>query len=772
MSPAKHRSRFEFVIAGVGLAGLLVAQWILTSAIPGTQYSQGDGKMAQAVIRTALNFGGIFQLNNINPLQGVGSQLQPDNVWLNPAYWPFALIDGPLALDISGLIALGCLALACYLMARCFDVPVLPSLIGAQLSIILFGPLAYMLVFYQVFWINPGIAVVYAPLLLALGIVGRLEPGGIGRFVLTTLGVFALLLYGLSCDPLWVMVVGIGLSGAFAVVVLSPLRIRPILIRAGALACCLALLGISGVLGYVYTLSQYSARVWFSDALAYVPQPFLASIVFISPKTAGSYYGICALGWLLGIMFARGRVRVLILAGVVSFVTFVAYSGTFLLRLKWWLPLPLYIEHSLFPLFTVAAVAGYGAALRAVFLALKTAGGKLASAAPLQQALATPAFSSSFFSALPAWAARLVIAVSIPAAAAIYAVRAGPTAPNFNEPFPNEPELMRYLGEHIGLRVGGEFRGSVTFVPDDDAALYNLWIHGIPTVNEYSQLVTPQVMYFSSASFKRDIVLSDLNRFNPLIGSNGSWDVFFRALQAFGMRYIILRHPLEGQFTQLSSVVLPGRPVDGKPADWVIYELPNPNLGNYSPTEVGTTESGAGIIAAVSDRHFAFTKRVVLAAAIGEPLVPARNMRLSLIRGGLHISGTSDGTSLVVLPQQFSNCLRARDPRIRLVRANLLMTGVLFSGNVDTDIVFDYGIFSPACRRTDLADLRQLDLKINLRMPHLAGGRVFPDWAGAVAKLRAAAIAFGFLSPPPAPAANPSAPPAAAPAAEAPTVTK
>ena len=96
--------------------------------------------MAQAVVHTAFQFGSLFQLNNINPLQGFGSQLLPHNVWLNPAYWPFAVLDNGLALDISGLVSLGCLALACYIMARCFDLPVLPSIIAAQLSIILFAP--------------------------------------------------------------------------------------------------------------------------------------------------------------------------------------------------------------------------------------------------------------------------------------------------------------------------------------------------------------------------------------------------------------------------------------------------------------------------------------------------------------------------------------------------------------------------------------------------------------------------------------------------------
>jgi hypothetical protein len=139
--------------------------------------------------------------------------------------------------------------------------------------------------------------------------------------------------------------------------------------------------------------------------------------------------------------------------------------------------------------------------------------------------------------------------------------------------------------------------------------------------------------------------------------------------------------------------------------------------------------------------NFDFTRRAVLSVEVGQPLVPARDMRLTLIRGGWHVSGRSDGSSLVVLPQQFSHCLRARDERVRLVRANLMMTGMIFSGVVDTDIVFDYGIFSPQCRAADLADMRQLDLRIALPMRRVTDGSLFPDWRGALATLKAAASA-------------------------------
>jgi hypothetical protein len=87
-------------------------------------------------------------------------------------------------------------------------------------------------------------------------------------------------------------------------------------------------------------------------------------------------------------------------------------------------------------------------------------------------------------------------------------------------------------------------------------------------------------------------------------------------------------------------------------------------------------------------------------------------VQLSVIRGGLHFSGRSDGTSLVVLPLQYSNCLRVHDNRARLVRANFIMTGIIFSEAIDSDISFDYGIFSPGCRRGDFADMKQLGIKL------------------------------------------------------------
>lgn len=71
-----------------------------------------------------------------------------------------------------------------------------------------------------------------------------------------------------------------------------------------------------------------------------------------------------------------------------------------------------------------------------------------------------------------------------------------------------------------------------------------------------------------------------------------------------------------------------------------------------------------------------------------------------------------------------------------------MMTGMIFSGDLDTDILFDYGVFSPRCRRADLADTRRLGMTIDSRMAHLGGDRLFPDWEGVKARLGAAVSAI------------------------------
>jgi hypothetical protein len=749
---------WEVAIAGSALLIAMAAQWILSTLIDGTNYYGLDGKLAQSAVLTAFKFGGYFDVTNLSPIQGVGSQMLPKNVWANPAFWPFAFFAKETATDISALIAFAIFATAVYLMMRCFDVPVLPSALAAQSSIILFAPALLAVHMPTNFCLTPGDAVVYAPYMLALGLLARLQMGSWRAFVLTTAGISALILYSIYCDPLWTMISAIGWAVPFAAVTVSPFHFKTIAVRAAALGCCLALLVLSGAAGYLYTLSQYTARVQFAEALDRVRDPLFISATVYWP-TMTNLYLVFALGCLLGLVTLRGRARVLVFAATAAFAAWASYSVVYLLLNATWLPpIPLYLEQCLIPLYLAAAVAGFWGALPTVAsLGARVARPLVsrAGAGRLMHYLLPGSAHSSGDSERQTWRfiaiVPLVLCLAIiPTSVVKYALpRLKSGLPP--DPWSNEPELITFFAEKVGLAPGQPFRGALNFPPLDPVAantVATLWSRSVATVNEYSQLVSPEALYFVRALLGQD-VRTQLNRFDFFWSDHYS-PTYWTVLQMLGARYFAAPWPLPDSVNPgLPLITKPHRPnlPDRPPGTWHVYELPHPNVGDYSPTEVATAGSGPEITAALSKPDFDFARQVVLSAPIAESLVPARNVRLSVIRGGLHVSGRSDGTSLVVLPQQFSHCLRARDPNVRLIRANLMLTAMVFSGDLDTDIVFDYGIFSPRCRRADLAEVKRLDLKIDLRVPHVSGDRLFPDWDGGIARLRAAAAAIRYAPP-------------------------
>jgi hypothetical protein len=722
----------DFVLGTLALIALVAAELMLVVTIPGTNYVGGDGKAAQATILATLEFAEPFDVSNLDPLQGIGSQMAPMNVWVNPAYWPFAFFDKTVAAAISGVVALTFYAIACYLMARCYDVPRLPSIVAAQLCVILFGPVVLALEFAGVFATIPGLAIVYAPHLVAFGLLARVSPARPQVFIIAG-GLLMLLFLSLYCDPLWTLVSALAWVVPFAVVTLSPFRRDLILARCAVLGGCLAVLFLSGALEYVYTLSQYTARVQFAEVLQRPRLPDHASILFTS-WAARYFYSACVLGWLFGLWLQRGRAHTLVLAGAVSGVASLAYSAAYLLLDGTWSPpRPILIEHALFPLFVAAAITGYWSALEALATL----------AHHRMRLLQVPSF--------PPWQAAAVamavlMAAFVPAAVIVYAVTFPKSrAHTWYEPWPNEPELRQFFGDTIGLHAGRRFGGSVYVLGDgaygDLLTMANLWVEGVPTPIQYGQLVTPQAIYFIHEVLKKDLTF-ELNWFRPWIGQK-SWPTLIRTFRALGVRYVALYDPFEPFDTaHLQSTSLLRRSLSEGVGHWVVYELPDVNVGNYSPTEMTIAQSGAEISARLGAAKFDFTRQVVLLTTIAEPLVPARDMQLSVIRGGLHLSGHSDSTSVVVLPQQFSHCLRARDDRVRLVRANLMMTGVIFSGDIDTDIVFDYGVFTPRCRWADISDIKQLEMQIDARRVPLSGDGLFPNWETSIAKLRAAASAL------------------------------
>ena len=698
-----------FGILLIGVLALLGTELALTLAIPGINYAGADGKAAQAIILATLEFAKPFHISNLNPLEGLGSQMMPMNVWANPAYWPFAFFDKQVAAEISGLVAFVCYASAVYAMARCFDLPRVPSIAAAQIALTLFGPATLALGFAVVYVSIPGLAVVYAPHLLAFGLLARLSPQRPQVFLIGG-AIFALLVYSLYCDPLWTMVSGIAWIVPFAVVAFTapsgrvaqqvpeprpapsplvgegrrrgvalgpavgakrilhdphpqplPKRIRvypssstrmakvgkirlwlgrgatpsqreAILVRCGVLGACVALLLLSGALEYAYSLSQYTARVQFPDLLRRAPDAVYASAV-VSSKYARYFYYACVPGWALAIALLRGRPRTLVLAAIISGLALTAYAAAFLaLGGNWPLPLPLYLEHALFPLFWTAAIAGYWGGVEA----LVARGGRVSRFSARQAAAGMALVALAAVCILPVLTVARVL--KYPPATMRY----------WQEPWPDQPEIREFLGRSIGLRDDRRFRGSALFYTnqyDEFLTIDSLWAAGVPTLNEYSQLVTPQSVYFIHQLLGRDLT-TELNWFRPWSG-NGDFALLFQTLRALGVRHVIGYAQLPpAETAHLASIALPRRPRDAGAGEWLVYELGDVNDGSYSPVRVTVARSAAETVDGLRAADFDFSKQVVLSAPIEASLVPARDARMSFVRGGLHISAQSDGTSL------------------------------------------------------------------------------------------------------------------------------
>ena len=142
-----------------------------------------------------------------------------------------------------------------------------------------------------------------------------------------------------------------------------------------------------------------------------------------------------------------------------------------------------------------------------------------------------------------------------------------------------------------------------------------------------------------------------------------------------------------------------------------VYEYSDPNVGNYSPTNVVSREmrhrycSIFGGLHLIRDNRSSFRKK--------------SKSRLSRQAAGRCFSNAvlfafrrkAGTTRFFLLPVQYSHCLVLSDTvKARLLPANLVQTALLFHGSIDLRIHLGYGLFRPGCRNQDLADLPELGI--------------------------------------------------------------
>jgi hypothetical protein len=287
---------------------------------------------------------------------------------------------------------------------------------------------------------------------------------------------------------------------------------------------------------------------------------------------------------------------------------------------------------------------------------------------------------------------------------------------------PAATPITRYLAQGTELRPGSVFRGRVANMdgrsidgslsprelhqPDrslpatgNPMRQFGLHYFGVPELYEYTPTITPffhavttRTLALPGDRQQRSVLL--LRDFNP------------RILAMLGVRFVVTDREFDGPADLRMSF-------RGAGQTYFVYEIVNPNLGNYSPTVVHSLSTASEIIARLQDTAFDPTREIIGDLPVSEnELVPASNARLTFDGASLRLQADSSGRSILLVPLEFSHCLKAAstdDDRLLLFRANLVETGILFSGRLDAALSLDTGPFlNPACRLRDFFDARAL----------------------------------------------------------------
>jgi hypothetical protein len=725
----------------VVLAGL----WLVPDTFAG-MYGNYDGRFISWSARGILEWSSVLDFSPFSPLVGTGSLFIPFLPWLNPGALALA-IPAPLPFQhlTSMLVYLAELSASLYLLCRHLEFSREQALLATILYICIF-----FIPFWGVTWALPWYTILpmSAHLIAAMNVATialiRVGYERLAFKLIFGLVFLAALFVAFASAPVNSMTY-IPTYSVLWIAFLIPYRAqrRAVLWRWGTIAFALLILGLIGVPLYLAATAMTSARAdplppmfhpgWQLLSPAYWENllsvfPLCSNhLQLMCPSTTIGWFEIAVLAGAIYLVFtasgAKRHYGVVIIA-LLALLHFYALVSTGLILGRLHVVSTPYLMWAFFPLSTPAAIA------TGSFIGARIAGRRVAS-------------SGWTAAAVGCFIAAVVIFVWIRAVLP-YQPRLPGRGPLGLPPIAhvqiNKGPIVDYLQRHIGLKPGTEFRGyASTFLgaPDGlvrkltktsgDIMTYDayvaardilfdrfgnsfqstdLWNNDIPTFEEYGQWVSKQMYYFN-----RDLMAQ------PNVFPNNLYIYIFRPLllRGLGVRFVIA----DGTLTDPSIERVTTE--SGQAGSAVnLYEIKGANLGQFSPTQVTWKPDYPTAVAALREQG-GLEKRVVL---LGVPerlseLVSASRSRLVAVSDGYLLTASARGWAIVVLPVQFSHCWQIESANKtnnntnlpRVLRANIIQTGILFKDDIDVRLRFDFEPWKASCRLQDARDLTLFGLK-------------------------------------------------------------
>ena len=459
----------------------------------------------------------------------------------------------------------------------------------------------------------------------------------------------------------------------------------------------------------------YSKSSFFSAEMEVLKTGIRQASFFIYIHGEGSLVGewivmIAPFGAALAALVSTGALRRIAVAYLAMYAVIFGLVGLFgLFDIGWTGPPLAYIDLTIVPLHVAFALAP-------LIFALRAAAAFGERFAPVRRILAPVESHTGVALAAAGW-------ILLPLA--LLHVRTPAYLEHGPWPWPQKiTPLVAFLDSKIGLLSDPQFRGRVVSMAGlrgdtrpftsqhefetqlllktgNDHRANGLWFFGIPTLNSSSHLTSP----FFQAVASRLLSAPGVEAVRAHL-TFSKFDA--RLMAAYGTRYAI------------SQTVLPGAHFVGRygsgtdPLD--LYEIDNPNLGGYSALSVERVPDMRTALARLADPGFDPSTRAVVHEDVPSGLVQMTSSRLSFAPDLTTFEARSDGSSLALLPLDFSRCYEfsfrssgAFPPRV--LRANVSQTAILFDRDVEADIRLRFGVFTnPGCRLHDLFDGRALGL--------------------------------------------------------------